>query len=200
MLLKAALDDYLPAREPLITRMLTPDDTPFFAEAGFEPFKTILLLEGDVHTVAAQRRRGRGGSFRRFRPQDLEQVLEVDGAAFDGFWKLDSWSVRSISRYCELNNFLVAEGEGGLLGYCIAGTNRYSGFIQRLAVRPENQGQGWGKALLLQQAAWLKGKGARVFLVNTQEENVTAQRVYREMGFNRSVSPRYIYRYEHEGK
>jgi [ribosomal protein S18]-alanine N-acetyltransferase len=178
--------------------MLTADATPFFAEAGFKPFKTILLLEGDARSIAIPRRREHDFRMRRFHPQDLEEVLRVDEAAFDAFWKLDAWNVRSISRYCDLNNFLVAEGEGGLLGYCIAGTNRYSGFIQRLAVRPEHQGRGLGKALLLRQAAWLRGKGARVFLVNTQEENLTAQRIYRETGFNRSVSQRYIYRYEHD--
>lgn len=197
-LLDAALEDYLPPHETLITRMLTPEAAPFFAEAGFKPFKTILLLEGDTRSIAAPRRRGHEFRVRRYRPQDLEEVLRVDEAAFDPFWKLDAWNVRSISRYCDLNSFLVAEGREGLEGYCIAGTNRYSGFIQRLAVRPEQQGQGLGMALLQRQAAWMRGKGARVFLVNTQEENVTAQRLYREAGFNRSVSQRYIYRYEHD--
>lgn len=179
--------------------MLPPEATSFFAEAGFSPFKNILLLEGDSHTINVPRQRSTPGRLRHFRKEDLEEVLRVDASAFDQFWKLDAWSVRSISRYCELNNVLVTEEEGEILGYCIAGTNRYCGFIQRLAVRRDQQGRGWGKALLLEQVAWLKRKGARVFLVNTQEENSTAQRMYREMGFSKSVAPRHIYRYEHDG-
>jgi ribosomal-protein-alanine N-acetyltransferase len=178
--------------------MLPPEATPFFAEAGFQPFKNILLLEGDGHTINVPHRREAPGRLRRFRGEDLEGVLRVDASAFDQFWKLDAWSVRSISRYCDLNNVLVTEEEGEILGYCIAGTNRYCGFIQRLAVRRDQQGRGWGKALLLEQVAWLKRKGARVFLVNTQEENSTAQRMYREMGFSKSVALRHIYRYEHD--
>ncbi len=198
-LLDAALEDYLPPREPLVTRMLAPEAAPFFAGAGFTPYKTILLLEGDARSAAAPRRAGHGFRVRRYRPPDLEEVLRVDGAAFDPFWKLDAWNLRSISRYCDLNNFLVAEGEEGLEGYCIAGTNRLSGFIQRLAVRPERQGRGLGTDLLRRQAAWARGKGARALLVNTQEENVTAQRLYRKAGFDRSVARRYIYRYERDG-
>ncbi len=198
VLLDFSLQDYLPPGDMIITRMLTPEAVPFFKSGGFKPFKNILLLEGDSNTISIPHRRPAPGHLRRFRKEDLEEVLRVDESAFDLFWKLDSWNVRCISRYCDLNSVMVAEEDGKLVGYCIAGTNRYCGFIQRLAVDRGHQDQGWGKALLLEQVAWLRKKGARAFLVNTQEENATAQKMYREMGFNKSVAPRHIYGYEQD--
>jgi len=174
--------------------MLEEGQAGVFREAGFVPYREIVVVEGDA---SGMRRPGRpsGLKLRRFRAGDLEETLLVDAAAFDPFWRLDDWHLRCISRYCLHNRVIVAESGGRLVGYCIAGTNGYCGFVQRLGVIPECQGRGWGSALLGEQVAWMGSLGTRIFIVNTQRENQRALRVYREAGFVREQAPRYIYRY-----
>jgi ribosomal protein S18 acetylase RimI-like enzyme len=193
-LLAGAMEEYLREGEEMVTRMVDEAGAAFFEGSGFSPFQEIVLLEGDGPSMRIP-----AGPppvrIRRFKADDLEGVLSVDAAAFDRFWRVDSWSVRCISRYCLYNRCVVAEEDGGVGGYSIAGTNGYGGFIQRLAVHPRFQGRGWGGALLGNQLAWMRSLGTRVYMVNTQRDNLAARATYLKAGFNRQAGPRYIYRY-----
>ena len=55
--------------------------------------------------------------------------------------------------------------------------------LQRLAVDPDVQGRGLGRALVIDSLAWLATKGATEVLVNTQEVNARALRLYVDLGF-----------------
>ena len=55
--------------------------------------------------------------------------------------------------------------------------------MQRLAVDPAAQGRGLGRALVIDALAWLTTKGAVEVLVNTQEVNARALRLYVDLGF-----------------
>jgi ribosomal protein S18 acetylase RimI-like enzyme len=188
------MEEYLREGEEMVTRMVDEAGAAFFEGSGFSPFQEIVLMEGDGPSMRIP-----AGPppfrIRRFKADDLEGVLSVDAAAFDQFWRVDSWSVRCISRYCLYNRCVVAEEDGGVGGYSIAGTNGYGGFIQRLAVHPRFQGRGWGGALLGNQLAWMRSLGTRVYMVNTQRDNLAARATYLKAGFNRQAGPRYIYRY-----
>ncbi len=193
-LLRAVLEEYLTVGGQLITRMMEEGEAGAFRRAGFCPFEEIAVLEGDASSVRLPERPP-GLRMRRFRPGEIGELLQVDSAAFDPLWRLDAWSFRCVSRYCRYNRVIVAEDEGRMAGYCIAGTNGYLGFIQRLGVCPSCQGRGWGSALLREQVAWMGSLGTRLFVVNTQRENLRALRAYRQAGFVREAAPRYIYRY-----
>jgi ribosomal-protein-alanine N-acetyltransferase len=196
-LIQSSFLDYLEAGDVVVTRMLDEEDTGFFQQMGFQPYKTILLLEGDVHSVALCPIPPPGGIIRSFRREDGEEVLRVDNLAFQGFWGIDAWNLKNISKFCSHNNFIVAQVGSSIVGYSIAGVNGNMGFIQRLAVHPGYQNQGWGKALLGRQLRWMRRWGACVFLVNTQNDNAVAKKLYVDMGFNKKQTPRFIYRYVH---
>ena len=57
--------------------------------------------------------------------------------------------------------------------------------MQRLAVDPDHQGKGLGAALLLDGLDWLRRRGARHAIVNTQEANLNALALYERLGFRR---------------
>jgi mycothiol synthase len=57
--------------------------------------------------------------------------------------------------------------------------------LQRLAVLPDAQGAGIGAALVLDGLRWLRRWGAKEVLVNTQEGNEAAVRLYERLGFRR---------------
>ncbi len=55
--------------------------------------------------------------------------------------------------------------------------------MQRLAVAPEVQGLGLGRALLSDGLRWLRAHGARRVYVNTQDDNDRALALYLRSGF-----------------
>ena len=63
-----------------------------------------------------------------------------------------------------------------------AGPGR-AGYLQRLAVHPDHQRAGLGGALVVDGLRWLRRWGAKEVLVNTQEGNEPAVRLYEALGF-----------------
>ena len=55
--------------------------------------------------------------------------------------------------------------------------------MQRLAVRPEAAGQGWGSALVLDGLGWMASAGCIEALVNTHADNDRALKLYDRLGF-----------------
>ena len=64
------------------------------------------------------------------------------------------------------------------LGYGLFGRAGTDGYVQRLAVHPEAQGDGLGRALLVDGLHWLRRRGAVHAYVNTQSDNDRAYALY----------------------
>lgn len=88
----------------------------------------------------------------------------------------------------------LAEEEGALLGYVLAGPahlphpdlKEADGEIRRLYVRSNRQGQGLGSQLLEKALSWLlKDDPQRVLWLGVWSENYGAQRLYQRYGFQR---------------
>jgi ribosomal protein S18 acetylase RimI-like enzyme len=56
-------------------------------------------------------------------------------------------------------------------------------YLQRLAVHPDRQHAGIGTSLTLDALRWAQRRGATSMLVNTQEQNGAALRLYEHLGF-----------------
>src|SRR5690606_27550907 len=125
------------------------------------------------------------------------RVLEVDRLAFTPFWRLDHRGLRDAVSATPVARFRVATtrvpagavgGRGGrLVGYAITGRSFDRAYLQRLAVDPAAQGQGFGRALVLDALWWARRRGARLVLVNTQEANHRAIALYESLGFERQA-------------
>ena len=111
--------------------------------------------------------------------------MEVDGQAFDQFWRFDSWSLREARRATPSNRWAVTVDAGRITGYAVTGRAGSRGYLQRLAVDPAQQGNGIGSSLVHDCLGWLHRRGANMALVNTQERNVRALQLYERMGFVR---------------
>ena len=68
-------------------------------------------------------------------------------------------------------------------GYGLFGRAGNDGYVQRLAVHPEAQGDGLGRALLADGLRWLQRRGAVHAYVNTQSDNDRAYGLYCASGF-----------------
>jgi ribosomal protein S18 acetylase RimI-like enzyme len=161
------------------------DQAPFLAN-GFTEHERLHLLTRDVDDlpdapVAA-------GLLRRSRRADRARLLEVDGAAFPDFWRLDDAALADALAATPSSRLRVADtGSDALAGYAITGRAGPRGYLQRLAVDPAQQRRGIGTALVVDGLRWLRRWGAREVLVNTQEHNAPALALYEALGFRRQA-------------
>jgi ribosomal protein S18 acetylase RimI-like enzyme len=65
----------------------------------------------------------------------------------------------------------------------VFGWSAERGYLQRLAVHPEHRGRGLAETLISDGLRWLRRRGALTTLVNTQEANERALRLYQRVGF-----------------
>ncbi len=119
---------------------------------------------------------------RRARRRDWGPVEALDERAFDAFWHFGADELADAIAATPTTRFRVA-GSAQPRGYAVCGRAGDEGFVQRLAVDPAHQGSGVGSALLLDGLRWLRRRGARRALVNTQRVNERALTLYRRHGF-----------------
>ena len=90
------------------------------------------------------------------RGTDNEELLHVDSAAFDEFWRFDDVGLARGRRGRRRDRTRASTREAPLAGYALFGRADDVGYVQRLAVRPDAQGRGLGPALLSDGLRWLR--------------------------------------------
>jgi ribosomal protein S18 acetylase RimI-like enzyme len=173
---RAALAGYA----SVVTAALGRRDQQPFAEAGFEVAERLHLL---AHPMDRLPRVTADATLRRPRRRERTDTLAVDHAAFEPFWRLDAQGLGDALAATAAVRFRVAERPEGIVGYAITGRADQRGYVQRLAVAPGQQGRGIGAALLLDGLRWLRRRGVREAVVNTQEGNERSLRLYMRCGF-----------------
>ncbi len=172
----------------VVTGALTAAEQVGFRAAGFEVTEHLHLLSHDLQelpeatsTVALLRRCGR---------RDRVRVLEVDHLAFEPFWQLDESALHEALAATPHARFRVAvdSGDQQVIGYAITGRSGRRGYLQRLAVHPGCQRQGFGLLLVVDALRWLRRWRADRATVNTQLANGGALALYERVGFQREPS------------
>jgi ribosomal protein S18 acetylase RimI-like enzyme len=164
--------------ERAVTPALPPYEWRPYTDAGFVLRERLHLLGHDLldlpeRTSVRLRRVGR---------RDLDRVLDVDHRSFQPFWRLDAAGLDEAAHATPSSRFRMTRDGAGYALFGRAGTR---GYVQRLAVVPESEGQGLGAALVVDGLHWLKRWRAADALVNTQESNERAVALYERLGFRR---------------
>ncbi|GAA1871820.1 ribosomal protein S18-alanine N-acetyltransferase [Asanoa iriomotensis] len=79
--------------------------------------------------------------------------------------------------------YLVAEGEGRIIGYGGLAVNGDEAWIQNIAVRRDAQRQGIGRRMLEALLAEAERQRARAVLLEVAVDNAPAQKLYATYGF-----------------
>jgi ribosomal protein S18 acetylase RimI-like enzyme len=162
-----------------------------FMLGGFTIRERLHLLAHDMRTLPAPYpTAAEVAVLRRARRNDRSAVLAVDHRVFDPFWQLDHDGLDEALTATPTVRYRTAldRGQGEVAGYAITGRAGRSGFLQRLAVRPDLHGRGVGGALVLDGLSWLRRRGVDRSMVNTQESNDAALHLYESLGFKRQVN------------
>lgn len=178
--------DQLAARgfHQVITSALSPAEQAGFLGAGFEVHERLHLLEHDLRQVP----RADTSALRRATAEDHTAVLAVDGRAFPTFWRIDDASLAEALSATPNSRFRVAAPEGAVIGYAVTGRAGRRGFLQRLAVDPDHQREGLGRALCVDALRWLRRWRVDRAVVNTQMGNQAALALYESLGFRREAT------------
>jgi ribosomal-protein-alanine N-acetyltransferase len=151
-----------------------------FRASGFHEVQRLALLEHRSPSAAGA---ASTGGTRRMRGSELDAVAVVDRAAFAAPWSLDAAAIDDACSATARHRARVVRQRGEVIAYAISGRDGTDGYLQRLAVTPQHQGQGAATALVLDALHWCGGQHAHRVLVNTHVENTRALQLYRRLGF-----------------
>jgi len=110
----------------------------------------------------------------------MARLADLDAVAFPPLWR---YSLRRLQEALWQGPLLVAQVGDELIGYSSLLLNRDACTIARLAVHPNWQGQGYGRALLLAGLQLAQEQGCDYAMLNTQAANHRSQQFYRSLGF-----------------
>lgn len=148
-----------------------------------------MKLSDRVHFFALDRLQKRAWSapsvavactIRDATPADLAPLAHLDSQTFDPLWH---YSQRHLQDALLQGPLLVAIAGEELIGYIALQFEQATCTIARLAVHPQHQGRGYGRALLLAGLQLAQQWGCSRALLNTQATNHRSQQLYRSLGF-----------------
>ena len=88
----------------------------------------------------------------------------------------------------QADGFGVAlDGQGAIVGSVMAGYEGHRGWINYLAVSPEVQRGGLGRALMAWAEAWLRAQGCPKINLQIRQDNTAAIGFYQAIGFGQDA-------------
>ena len=81
------------------------------------------------------------------------------------------------------SDILLGFEEGALVASVMVGHDGHRGWLYYVAVAPEFQGKGVGKATVRAAEAWLKSRGIWAINLNIRSENVQVRAFYAALGY-----------------
>lgn len=128
-------------------------------------------------------------TIREARPKDIPELLGVDAACFEPFWRYDE---RHLRRFCETGRMAIAERRGEAVGYTLCTVDGDDGLLGRLCVTPEHRRAHVGTSLLAEAVRYVGDQGGTRVTLSTQVDNVPSQALYRSASF-RDTGRRYAF-------
>lgn len=150
--------------------------------AGFDEIESVQFfqLERLERRVAALPEAPTQLKLTPGRPEYLLELAQLDIAAFPPLWHFGRRDLFEMLMRCRVQ---IAMQRGEIVGYTALCANTHDEVqLARLAVRPDTQGQGVGRALL-NDAIRYAAEDYSVLVLNTQTTNARSQRLYRGYGF-----------------
>ena len=155
---------------------------PILLSRGFIPYRRLYSYDKYDYTVPSQGNQ-RVITRRVDLKRDLMALLTIEDACFEDLWRYDAISFADIAATHPY--FVVAELQGRVVGYQFNAVDADYGYLVRIAVHPSASGQGIGVRLMAEATRFFQQAHVTKILLNTQEDNTHAHRLYEWFGFVR---------------
>jgi ribosomal-protein-alanine N-acetyltransferase len=164
---------------------------------------------GEAHDLDVMERSTRSS----FQPQrdvaetedpDWDTIIEIDKAAFEGFWRMSLDGLREAMTSTS-RSMMLTLGDTEIVGYAIVGAQWNVSYLQRIAVHPQHRGNQVGSDLVRHAVSWGQRAAAQTMVLNVRKENTPARRLYSKEGFTETGTALRILRFEssdasHDGR
>jgi ribosomal protein S18 acetylase RimI-like enzyme len=124
--------------------------------------------------------------------RDIPALLAIEEACFEDLWQYDALSFEDIATTHPY--FVVAELNGKVVGYQFNALEDEFGYLVRIAVHPSVNGQGVGVRLMSAAITFFQQAHVTRIMLNTQDDNTRAHRLYEWFGFMRIVQRGFVLR------
>jgi len=148
---------------------------------GFGLHRLLYAYDKFDYSVPAK-----GNQQVKLRPVEIDDIpalLAIEEACFEDFWRYDARSFEDIAATHPY--FVVAELDGKVVGYQFNALEGEAGYLVRIAVHPSVSGQGAGVRLMSEAIDFFKKAHVLRIMLNTQDDNTRAHRLYEWFGFVR---------------
>jgi ribosomal-protein-alanine N-acetyltransferase len=168
-------DDWL--RDILLTR-------------GFRPFRLLYAYDKFDYSIPSPG--NQQVLVRPFERRDLPALLAIEEACFEDFWRYDALTFEDIAKTHPY--FVVAELKGSVVGYQYNALDNEYGYLVRIAVHPSASGKAIGVRLMSEAINFFKRARVLRIMLNTQDDNTHAHRLYEWFGFVRIPQTGFVLR------
>ena len=122
---------------------------------------------------------------------DITEITDVDVGAVVALWKACSltrpWNAPeadiAFARSNDNATVLVGRKAGVIVASAMVGHDGHRGTVYYVAVAPERQGQGLGRAIMEAAEGWLRARGVWKLNLMVRAENEQATRFYEALGY-----------------
>lgn len=118
---------------------------------------------------------------RRMTMNDLDAVTAIEAATFPKPWSKDSFR-QELERNVAAR-YLVAEKDGQVIGYAGAWIILDESHITNIAISQAFRGCGYGRQLTQALMQYIANLGAAYATLEVRKSNITAQNLYKSLGF-----------------
>jgi ribosomal-protein-alanine N-acetyltransferase len=115
--------------------------------------------------------------------KDMPALLTIEELCFADLWRYDALAFSDIAATHPY--FVVAEFNGTVVGYQFNAVDSNFGYLVRIAVHPSVERQGIGARLMAEAIRFFQQRRVSRIMLNTQEDNTHAHRLYEWFGFVR---------------
>jgi ribosomal-protein-alanine N-acetyltransferase len=157
---------------------------------NFQPYRFLYAYDKYDYDVPTQG--NQHVNIRHVEERDIPTLLAIEAACFDNLWRYDAVSFRDIAATHPY--FVVAELDGKVIGYQFNAVDQEYGYLVRIAVHPSVNGQGIGARLMSEAITFFQRANVLRIMLNTQDDNVHAHKLYEWFGFVRIPQTGFVLR------
>ena len=148
---------------------------------GFFPYRQLYAYDKFDYTIPTTG--NRQVSVRPVQRRDIPALLAIEAACFEDLWRYDAVSFEHIAATHPY--FVVAELNGQVIGYQFNALDGEYGYLVRIAVHPSINSKGVGARLMAEAIRFFEREHVLRIMLNTQDDNLHAHRLYEWFGFVR---------------
>lgn len=165
------------AQDWLRAVLLTYDFFPYHHLYSYDKFDYHIPARGNQQVIV------RPVDLSNPRSKDMQALLSIEEVCFEDLWRYDRTAFTDI--LATHPYFVTAELNGQVVGYQFNAIDSDYGYLVRIAVHPAVNGQGIGVRLMAEAVNFFARARVSRIMLNTQQDNVRAHRLYEWFGFLR---------------